>query len=88
MSRRYQELEERDRHDVDKAKLVLKRLGDAERALIMRWMLKYFDDDGRMLSPQSGRPRRIIVIDDTRFWIIAIAFSMPDRSLHTRRGLR
>ncbi len=76
MSRRYQELEERDRHDVDKAKVVLKRLGDPERAFIVRWLLKYFEDDGHMRSPQGGRPRRTIVIDETAYWIVAVAVAL------------
>ncbi len=70
MGRRYQELEERDRHDVEKAKAVLKRLGDPERALIMRWLLTYFEDNGTMKSPQAGKPRRWIVLDGVEFWLV------------------
>jgi hypothetical protein len=65
-------MEERDSHDVDRAKLALKRLGDPERALIMRWLLKYFEDDGRVRSPQSGKPRRVVVIDEVQFWLVRI----------------
>ena len=71
MSRRYQELEEKARRDVDGAKTSLKRLGDPERAFVIRWLLKYFDDDGRMRSPQAGKPRRCIPIDGVEYWLVA-----------------
>lgn len=74
MGRRYQEIEERDRHDVDKAKAAIKRLGDPERALLMRWLLTYFEDTGAMKSPQAGKPRRTIVLDGVEFWLVTRRF--------------
>lgn len=70
MGRRYQEIEERDRRDIEGAKTRIKRLGDGERAFLMRWLLKFFEDDGTMRSPQAGKPRRSIVLDGIEFWLV------------------
>lgn len=72
MGRRYEELEERARHDVAGAKVMLKRLGDRERSHILKWLLFYFEDDGAMKSPQTGRPRRTIVLDGEEFWLARV----------------
>lgn len=70
MSRRYDEIEERNRRDVDGAKAVLKRLGDRERALLLKWLCKYFNDTGRMFSPQISAQRRTIVVDGMEYWLV------------------
>jgi hypothetical protein len=70
MSRRVQELEERDRRDIDGAKKALKRLGDEERAFVLAWLCKFFNDDGVMFSPQIARQRRTVVIDDIEYWLV------------------
>ena len=75
MGRRYQELEEKAKHDVDAAKTALKRLGDPERAFLLRWLCKYFADDGAMFSPQISKQRRIVVIDDVEYWLVTVRTS-------------
>ncbi len=75
MSRRYQEIEERRARDIAGAKTTLKALGDRERAYLMMWLLKYFEDSGTMRSPQAGKARRTIVLDGEEFWLVR----MPDR---------
>ena len=73
MGRRYQEIEERRSHDVDGAKVALKRLGDRERAFILCWLVKFFSDEGAMFSPQISRQqRRTIVIDGAEFWLVRV----------------
>lgn len=70
MGRRYEEIEEREQHDLDGAKRVLKRLGDAERAHVLKWLCRYFADDGRMFSPQISAQRRTVTIDGVEFWLV------------------
>jgi hypothetical protein len=72
MSRRYQEMEEKAARARDAAKVALKALRDRERAHLMMWLLKYFEDSGAMRSPQAGKPRRIIVIDGTEYWLAVV----------------
>jgi hypothetical protein len=72
MSRRYQEIEENAQHDVDVAKVAIKRLGDRERAFLIAWLCKYFSDEGSMLSPQISKHRRTVVIDGIEFWLVQI----------------
>jgi hypothetical protein len=72
MSRRYQEIEEKARRDVDGAKAALKCLGDRERAFVLAWLCKYFGDEGAMLSPQISKQRRMIVIDGIEFWLVPV----------------
>jgi hypothetical protein len=72
MSRRYQEIEESARRDVDGAKAALKRLGDRERALVIAWLCKYFGDEGAMLSPQISKRRRTVVIDEVEYWLVRV----------------
>ena len=70
MGRRYQELQERERADVDAAKRTLKHLGDRERTFVLKWLCKFFDDSGRMFSPQISAQRRTIVIDGVEYWLV------------------
>ena len=80
MSRRFQEIEERKSHDVDGAKAVLKALGDRERAFLIAWLCKYFDDEGVRLSPPAGKQRRTFTIDGVEFWLVRV----PKRTPTTR----
>jgi hypothetical protein len=70
MSRRFQELEERGRHDVDSAKAVLKRLGDRERLYVIAWLCKYYGDSGARLPAEPGRRR--IALDGVEFWLVRV----------------
>jgi hypothetical protein len=36
----------------------LKRVGDEERRYVLRWLLAYYGDNGRMLSPAQPGLRR------------------------------
>lgn len=83
MSRRYQELEEKARHDVDGAKSVLKRLGDDERVLIRAWLCKFFDDAGALYSPQiESHRRRTIALDAVTYWLVPSRRREHDRRRH------
>jgi len=72
MGRRYEEVQENARRELDEAKAVLKRLRYRERAFVLRWLCKYFSDDGAMFSPQLSKQRRTIVIDGIAYWLVAI----------------
>ena len=72
MSRRYQEIEENAKRDVDGAKAILKRLSERERAFLIAWLCKYFGDEGAMLSPQISKQRRIIAIDGIEYWLVRV----------------
>ena len=72
MSRRFQEIEARAAHDIAGAKVILKRLGDRERAFVLKWLCKFFDDSGRMFSPQITAQRRTIVIDGVEYWLVSV----------------
>lgn len=73
MSRRYEEVRAKAERELAEAKAALKRLPDPARAHILKWLLKFYEDSGAMRSPQAGRPRRTIVIDDAEFWLVKIA---------------
>ena len=72
MSRRFQEIEEKAKRDVDGAKNAMKRLGDRERAFLIAWLCKYFGDDGAMLSPKVSKQRRTVVLDGIEYWLIRV----------------
>jgi hypothetical protein len=46
----------------------LKRLGDDDRAFVLAWLLRYYEDDGRMRSPR-GR-RRSITLDEVPHFLV------------------
>jgi hypothetical protein len=48
----------------------LKRVGDEERRYVLRWMLAYYGDDGRMLSPAQPGLRRRIALDGTTYLLV------------------
>lgn len=72
MGRRYQEIEAKAERELAEAKATLKRLPDRARAHILKWLLKFYEDNGAMRSPQAGKPRRTIVIDGAEFWLVKI----------------
>lgn len=76
MSRRFDEVGERGRRDVDAAKSALKRLGDGERVLLRAWLCIYFDDSGALFSPQLSRRCRRIVLDEVEYLLV----KMPKRT--------
>ena len=65
MARYVAERLERQAHDLDGAKDAVKHLADPERAHLVKWIVRYYDDDGKLLSPyRKDIPlRRTIVID-------------------------
>jgi len=49
----------------------LKRLGDDERRHVLSWLLTYYGDDGKMLSPAQPGLRRSIVLDGKFYLLVA-----------------
>lgn len=72
MSRRYEEIEEKAKRRAGEAKTVLKTLRDRDRAYLMMWLLKYFEDSGAMRSLQAGKPRRTIMLDGVEYWLATV----------------
>jgi len=54
----------------------LKGLGDGERRFVLRWLLAYYGDDGRMLSPAKPGSRRRIALDGNTYLLVA---AQPER---------
>lgn len=48
----------------------LKGVGDDERRYVLRWLLAYYGDDGRMLSPAQPGLRRRIALDGTTYLLV------------------
>jgi hypothetical protein len=71
MSRRFQEMEERGRRDIEAAKVLLKRLGDRERAHLLGWLCLYCADDGA-LAGSGAKARMRIVLDGIEYWIVRV----------------
>lgn len=84
MSRRYEEVRAKADRELAEVKTVLKRLPDASRLHIIRWLLKFYEDNGAMKSPQAGKPRRRVTIDGQEFLLVAVVKSkMPIRHRET-----
>jgi hypothetical protein len=49
----------------------LKSLGDDERRYVLRWLLTYFGDDGRMMSPAEPGSRRRIAVDGSTYLLVS-----------------
>jgi hypothetical protein len=77
MSRRFEELQEKAEQALAGVKATLKSLRDRERQHVILWLLKYFEDDGAMKSPQAGKPRRRVVIDGQEFWLVRVVQKKP-----------
>lgn len=64
---------EADSLSVAKAKQVLKELSPEGRAFVLAWLVKYYNDNGGMFSPQvSSGQRRRVTIDGTEFWLVHV----------------
>jgi hypothetical protein len=54
----------------------LKRLGDDDRAYLLRWLVQFYEDDGRMRSPRTHR--RSITLDEVPYYLVRIVrVSLP-----------
>jgi hypothetical protein len=49
----------------------LKRLGDDDRAYVLRWLIVYYEDDGRLRSPRARR--HTISLDAVDYHLVRIA---------------
>jgi hypothetical protein len=58
--------------DVTAVKVAIKHLNPNDRALLIAWMLLYYQDDGAMFSPQITRRRDRITLNDTEFWLARV----------------
>jgi hypothetical protein len=53
-------------------KIAVKHLTPADRALLLAWMLLYYQDDGAMFSPQINRRRKRIALDGIDYWLARV----------------
>ena len=58
--------------DVTAVKVAIKHLAPNDRALLIAWMLLYYQDDGAMFSPQITRRRDCITLNGTEFWLARV----------------
>lgn len=58
--------------DVTAVKVAIKHLAPNDRALLIAWMLLYYQDDGAMFSPQITRRRDRITLNGTEFWLARV----------------
>ncbi len=58
--------------DVTAVKVAIKHLNPNDRALLIAWMLLYYQDDGAMFSPQITRRRDRIKLNGTEFWLARV----------------
>jgi hypothetical protein len=57
---------------VTRIKGILKESSPETRAYILKWLVKYFNDNGGMFSPQITQERRKVTIDSTAYWLVKI----------------
>ena len=70
MARRMFPLSEPDSMAVAKVKSALKELSPEGRAHILKWLTKYYGDNGMMYSPSITQERRRVTIDGTEYWLV------------------
>lgn len=58
--------------DVTAVKVAVKHLAPQDRALLLAWLLLYYQDDGAMFSRQISRRRDRITLNGTEFWLARI----------------
>jgi hypothetical protein len=58
--------------DVTAVKVAVKHLTPEDRALLLAWLLLYYQDDGAMFSQQISRRRERITLNGTEFWLARI----------------
>ncbi len=58
--------------DVTAVKVAIKHLNPDDRALLIAWLLLYYQDDGAMFSPQITRRRDRITLNGTDFWLARV----------------
>ena len=49
-----------------------KRLDDRSRATLLAWLLLYYQDDGKMFSPQINRRRARITLNEVEYWLVRV----------------
>lgn len=58
--------------DVTAVKVAIKHLAPPDRALLLAWLLLYYQDDGAMFSQQISRRRDRITLNGTDFWLARV----------------
>lgn len=58
--------------DVTAVKVAIKHLMPRDRALLLAWLLLYYQDDGAMFSQQISRRRDRITLNGTDFWLARV----------------
>lgn len=58
--------------DVTAVKVAIKHLNPNDRALLLAWLLLYYQDDGAMFSPQITRRRDRITLNGKEFWLARV----------------
>ena len=72
MARRMFPLSEPDSLAVAKVKESIKELSPEGRAHILKWLAKYYGDNGMMYSPSITAERRRITLDGETFWLVGV----------------
>jgi hypothetical protein len=72
MARRVYHLSAPDSLAVAKVKSALKELCPEGRAHILKWLAKFYADNGMMYSPSITQERRRVTIDGESFWLVAV----------------
>ncbi len=65
-------LSEPDSIAVAKVKGAIKELSPEARAHILKWLAKYYGDNGMMFSPSITQERRRVTIDGETFWLVGV----------------
>jgi hypothetical protein len=58
--------------DITAVKAAIKHLDPTDRALLISWLLLYYQDDGAMFSAQISKRRNWITINGTDFWLARV----------------
>ena len=70
--------------DVTAVKVAIKHLAPEDRAMLLAWLLLYYDDRGMMFSPQTSRRRDRIALNGAEFWLARL----PHRHAPDSQGRR
>lgn len=58
---------------ISRVKAILKEASPETRAHILKWLARYYRDDGDLFSPSiSTQQRRRIVLDGEAYWLVKI----------------
>jgi hypothetical protein len=65
-------LSEPDSFAVARVKESIKELSPEGRAHVLKWLAKFYADNGMMYSPSIASERRRVTIDGDTFWLVGV----------------